>query len=161
KAAFRGFSPRERVMSENDGELLRLLRGELASERAAALRARLATDAELRARYAELEGAWRSLGPDPAVEPRLGFATAVMARARAEAGRAPGRGWAAGAGGGGRRCRAGARRRRRPRLEPHPARPAPARRRADRDRGDGGRGRAEPGEHARRGLRRRAAVGEQ
>jgi anti-sigma-K factor RskA len=83
------------MMSQNDGELLRLLRGELVAEQAAALRARLATDAGLRSRYAVLERTWAALGDDPAVEPRLGFSTAVLARARAEAGGRSAPSWSA------------------------------------------------------------------
>lgn len=76
------------MMSGNDrerlGELLALLRGERAGEGGDGLRRRLAADPELRAEYARLEAAWAALGADPAVAPRPGFATAVVASARAE-----------------------------------------------------------------------------
>ncbi|MGE5233676.1 MAG: hypothetical protein ACM3OB_06155, partial [Acidobacteriota bacterium] len=65
-------------------ELTRLLHGELAAPRAAALRAELERDPALRAEYERLRAVWEGLAA-PAPEPApAGFAARVMARVRSE-----------------------------------------------------------------------------
>ncbi len=71
-------------MDVDDIVRMRLLRGELPSGEAEALRRRAAGDPVLAAELARLEGVWQAIGPDSSALPRPGFATAVMARARAE-----------------------------------------------------------------------------
>ena len=63
-------------------ELMRLLHGELADERAREIRRRLAGDPALARRYHELAAVWERLELPPASPPPLGFAARVTARAR-------------------------------------------------------------------------------
>ncbi len=66
-----------------DGELTRLLTGELEPGKAADLRQRLERDAQLARRFQLLEESWRSLElPPPSPIPQ-GCKTRIMARARA------------------------------------------------------------------------------
>ncbi|HBL31806.1 MAG TPA: hypothetical protein DD490_33705, partial [Acidobacteria bacterium] len=69
-------------------ELMRLLHGELPSDRASALRARLEREPELAAALARLRATWDGLELPPAAPVPLGFAVRVAARAREEKGRA-------------------------------------------------------------------------
>ena len=88
KRELRGFHPREDTMTRGtEEELIRLLHGELASEEARALRARMFREPELAAAYGRLERAWNGLELPPAAAVPPGFAGRVMARAR-ERGRA-------------------------------------------------------------------------
>jgi hypothetical protein len=69
----------------DDRELMRLLHGELAPERARELTARLDRDPELALGYRRLAAAWEALEPPPPSPPPPGFTGRVMARVRERA----------------------------------------------------------------------------
>ena len=74
-------------------ELMRLLHGELPSERARELRERMRRDPELAAAYQRLERAWNGLDLPPAAPVPAGFSGRVMAHARSLPAPARGLSW--------------------------------------------------------------------
>ncbi len=66
-----------------EADLRRLLHGELAPEKARALRERLAREPELAATWARLERAWEGLALPPPAPVPMGFSGRVMAQVRA------------------------------------------------------------------------------